>query len=202
MNQKIPIVKLIVIGDSGVGKSSLSEYYILNKKANQKHTPTIGVEFYTKFLTIKDKKFKLQVWDTAGQEKFKAVTKAYFRDAFGALICFPISNRKSFLNLRYHINDLTECGRDNVVKILVGTCCDLKNKREVSVDEAQEYANKLDVQYIETSAVTGYNINKCFDIVLDKIDKQIEKKIINPVIIKQNSGLPPVIINHSGYCCS
>jgi len=120
-------IKYVIAGWYGVGKTSIAEYYVNNKKANSKHKITIGVEFFQKEIEHQDKKFIMQIWDTAGQEKFKSVAKQYFRGPKGAFICFDITKRDSFEKLEYYLFQLLSINENNVHVILVGTFLDMSN---------------------------------------------------------------------------
>jgi small GTP-binding protein len=198
MDDNLYLIKLIVIGNSGVGKSSLSEYYILKKPASPINSPTIGVEFYTKIVNI-NKKLKLQIWDTAGQEKYRSITRAYFRDAYGAIICFSITDKQSYEDIKHHIKDLEMYGSENVVKLLVGTCTDLNDSRVITKSQGKQLAKDIGAQYIETSSVNGYNIDKAFDIVLKQITIQINNCTISPKII--NNRKHEYNNNNNSTCC-
>ena len=120
------VAKIIVIGDSGVGKSSLLECYINEKKVINEDVimaPTLGVEFYTTFIDSYDKYFKIIVWDTAGQERFRALTRSYYRGAFGAIICFSITDRESFDNISKYIDEIKDMDDINQSEIGMYTQC-------------------------------------------------------------------------------
>ncbi len=163
------VTKCVVVGDSGIGKSSLSEYYINGNHCNDSHHPTIAIEFFGKTIVRDGKKIKLQIWDTAGQERFKSITRTYYRDSVGALVCFSITNRKSFKNLEEYIEDVKLHSDSNIQIILVGTFSDMYKRREVSREEAEKFAKDLNVPYYEVSAKTGTNVNECFDRLVNRI---------------------------------
>jgi small GTP-binding protein len=192
--------KCIVIGDSGIGKSAISEKYF-NGTFDGQNMPTIGIEFFSKILNKNDKQLKIQLWDTAGQERFKAVSLNYYRDAVGALVCFSILNKNSFDNIPNYLIDIDTHSRQCVKKILVGTFSDLDDERKVTKDEAVLFAKKHDMEYIEVSAVTGLNINECFDNLFGLIvngydDGSITYNEISSNIVKLNNDM-----NSNYKCC-
>ena len=171
------IVKIIVVGESGVGKSSLTDYFVNNKPVTNfgHQTSTIGVEFFVKVYNVNDKKFRLQIWDTGGQEKFRAITRSYYRGAEAAVVCFSIINRNSYNQLIEFINDIHKFAKDDIRTIMVGTFADKEDLRTVSYSEAKEFAQKYGMEYIEISSKTGNNIDECFYKLLKTISNQIDK---------------------------
>jgi len=162
------LFKIILVGDSGVGKSCTILRLTSNSFVNS-HDITIGVEYGTKYINTDNKKIKLQIWDTAGQECFKSIIRAYYRDSAGVLVCYDITDRKSFQHVENWINEiLKECIKKPKM-ILVGTKHDIENNRQVSMKEAQELADEHDMAFIETSSKTGEGIEKCFNIIAQKI---------------------------------
>lgn len=154
------LLKILVIGESAVGKSCLLLRYTDNK-FQESFMTTIGVDFKTKHIEIDGQQVKLQIWDTAGQEKFRAITKAYYRGAHGILVVFDISRRDTFNQTRMWIDsikDSTEASPIDV--ILVGNKSDLE--RAVSKEEAQNLADQYKIQYFETSAKENNNVEQAF----------------------------------------
>ena len=122
------LFKYILIGDSGVGKSCLVMQFI-DKRSTKNHDITIGVEFGTKMVKVLDKNVKLQIWDTAGQENFRSISRSYYRSAAGALLVFDITNAISFNNLEQWVEEIKENGNPNITVILIGNKCDMKEDR-------------------------------------------------------------------------
>ncbi|KAG0149721.1 hypothetical protein CROQUDRAFT_653278 [Cronartium quercuum f. sp. fusiforme G11] len=175
------IMKFVVVGDSSTGKSSLL-VQLTDKRFLGQSDPTIGVEFGASLISLPDgKTIKAQVWDTAGQESFRSITRSYYRGASGALLVFDTTYRPSFINLRQWLDDLKEFGDPGLVIVLVGNKADLcsetvstsdsraRGSRQVSQDEAQKWADEHGLEYIETSAKTGVNVEEAFTTVARKI---------------------------------
>jgi len=180
-----PIIKIVVIGEAGIGKSSMSEVYIKNKAIKKEYEHTIGIEFYSKIFDYKRRKYHVFIWDTAGQERFRSITKCYYRDAMGALICFDVANRKTFELVQRYIKDLKNFSPKNISKILVGTCCDKEN-REIEYDEANNYALEQGLKYYETSSKTNKNINQVFTDIINNVCNKIE---IGDIVLDNTSKL-------------
>ena len=123
---------------------------------------SIGVDFKLKNIEIDSKKIKLQIWDTAGQERFKTITTSYYKGAHAILIVFDITDRDSFDHVRNWMADIDKFAKEGVLRILVGNKCDLADKRQVTMEEAKEIANKYGIKYIETSAKDTINIDDLF----------------------------------------
>lgn len=168
MELPIYIAKIIVIGDSGIGKSSLCECFINDIFDTSNYMPTIGIEFYTKNIKYNNKIIKFQIWDTAGQEKFKSITTQYYRHSVGVLVCFSLNDILSFSHLDLHLSDLNKFN-NNIKKILVGTFNDHKNKC-INIADIETYANKNNLEYITVSSKTGENVIKCFNRLFDYIN--------------------------------
>ncbi|EFC48692.1 rab family small GTPase [Naegleria gruberi] len=172
--------KLIVIGDSGVGKSSLIVRAAHNK-FNLNTKPTIGVDFASKEIQIKGNTVHAQIWDTAGQEKYQAVMPAMYRGAQGCMVVFDITNKESFDNAGKWANQLIKYGDQECKKVLVGNKCDLNHLRQVSIEEATEYAKSIGSAYMETSALNAHNVELAFNTIMNEIhSKTPPKNIVNP----------------------
>lgn len=170
------LFKIVLVGDSAVGKSNLlarfarDEFYSNSKS-------TIGVEFQTQKMVIDGKEIKAQIWDTAGQERFRAVTSAYYRGAVGALIVYDISRRQTFENVSRWLNELNTHSDMNVVTILVGNKSDLKDSREVSMEEGKALAEVEDLFFMETSALDSSNVAAAFQTVVKEIYDILSRKV-------------------------
>jgi small GTP-binding protein len=153
--------KIVVVGASGVGKTAIVNQ-LVNHTFKDAGQPTIGVEFKAFNVQADNESVKLQIWDTAGQERFRSVSKAYFRGAVGAVLVFDVTQKPSFDELNNWIQDLNTLCATNALIILVGNKTDLADERTVSETEAQETANRYNLEYIETSAKNGENIAETF----------------------------------------
>jgi Ras-related protein Rab-1A len=155
------LFKLIIIGDSGIGKSCL-----LNRFADNVYTDsyisTIGVDFKIRTIEVGGRVCKLQIWDTAGQERFRTITSSYYRGAHGIVLVYDITNRESFINLEMWLTEVQRYATEQAKLILVGTKSDLTEKRKVAFTDAQEFAAKHRMDYIETSAKTATNVEQVF----------------------------------------
>ena len=169
------IFKMILIGDSGVGKTNILSRYV-NNTFLETTKSTVGVELGTKVEEINNKKIKVQIWDTAGQERYKSITKTYYKGAKGAFIVYDITKKDSFKNIDKWIQDLKEFGDADAVILLVGNKCDLEDKREVSTEEVKKKAEVYKMAYCETSALNAQNIDCAFQTLIKLVSDNIEKK--------------------------
>ncbi|XP_044750859.1 ras-related protein Rab-18-B-like [Coccinella septempunctata] len=161
-------LKILIIGESGVGKSSILLRFI-DDNFDPDQTLTIGVDFKTKKLTVDGNTVKLAIWDTAGQERFRTLTPSYYRDAQGAILVFDVSNYSTFSRLETWLNELdTYSTKSNIVKMIVGNKID-KEKRKVSREEAMNFARRHQTLYIEASAKTRDGVNTAFEELVYKI---------------------------------
>ncbi|KAH3756675.1 Rab GTPase [Pelomyxa schiedti] len=155
------IFKYIVIGDTGVGKSCLLHQFTEARFVGDcQHT--IGVEFGTRIVDVDSRKVKLQIWDTAGQERFRSVCRAYYRGAVGALLCYDTSRRDTFNNISSWLSDARSLTGTHTVIMLIGTKTDLLEQRQVSYDEARQFAEDNGLMFAETSSKTGENVEEAF----------------------------------------
>ena len=168
--------KLIVIGDSGVGKSCLTMKATKNIFENY-YSPTIGFEFYTFNIKIKEKLIRLQIWDTCGQEVYRSLINSFYRNSSLAILLYSITSIKSFKNLELWLNDLKVNSNPNIKIFLIGNKKDLEEKREVPIDKAKKFYEEHDIEiFMESSAKTGFNAQKIF-IEAAKILYQENKKL-------------------------
>ena len=170
-------LKVILVGDISVGKTSVLGRFIDNKFSTE-YKCTVGSDTKVKTVQIDQNNFaKISIWDTAGEEKFRAVTKNYFKDAQGALIVFDLTNKETFIKLSEWIEFVNESSPADVVITLVGNKSDLDNQRKVSFEEGLEYSKILKCDYYEVSAKNGNNISLIFEKMINKmISVQIEKE--------------------------
>ena len=153
--------KIVVVGSSGVGKSAIVQR-LIDGTFREEGQSTVGVEFKSFVCPLDDQSVKLQIWDTAGQERFKSVSKAYFRNAVGAILVYDITNETSFEDLTNWLNDLQSLCNPNAYILLVGNKGDLENQRQVGVQQAKDFAEQHKLEYLETSALSGQNVTESF----------------------------------------
>jgi len=156
------IFKVLLLGNSDVGKSSLLLRYV-DSVWNDAFVPTIGVDFKVKTLTINEKKVKMQIWDTAGQERFRTVVSTYFRGAHGILLLYDVTNRDSFKNLESWLIEIEKNAKEKVLKILIGNKCDLGEDREITIEEGKAFALRNGMEFMETSAKMNTNVTEAFE---------------------------------------
>ena len=166
------LLKFIIIGDSGVGKSNILLRYTRDK-FNEEFQSTIGVEFGVKNLQIEDKIYRVQIWDTAGQENFRSITRAYYKNSVCACVVYDITSKKSFENIKSWIEDCRKQCPKTILLVLIGNKVDLENEREVSYEEGADFAKKYEMFFFETSAKTGRNIDEVFIKATNEIAKKI-----------------------------
>ena len=164
------IFKIVLIGDTAVGKTNILSKY-LSDEFDPDSKATVGVEFGTKNYKIGDNIVKVQIWDTAGQERYRSITNAYYKGAKGALLVYDITNQKSFENLDRWISDLKINGDEKISIVLIGNKSDLDNQRVISIEEGKNKAELFKFAFIETSALNGSNIEKAFDELINDVYK-------------------------------
>ena len=174
--------KVVLIGDMKVGKTNIVSRYIKNE-FNKDSMSTIGVEFGSKELVIEGHNVKVQIWDTAGQEKYKSITNAYYKGAKGAFVVYDITNKNSFDNADNWLNNLRASADKKCSIILIGNKSDLENKREVSIEQGEEKAKNNEIAFMETSALSGDNIDKAFEMMINEAYKICHSEMLADVNI-------------------
>jgi len=169
------LFKVVLIGDSGVGKSNLLSRFTRNE-FNLESKSTIGVEFATKSIQVDTKTVKAQIWDTAGQERYRAITSAYYRGAVGALLVYDISKQITFENVERWLKELRDHAEQNIVIMLVGNKSDLRHKRAVTTEHAMAFAESNNLAFIETSALDATGVDEAFRQILTEIYRLMSKK--------------------------
>ena len=165
------MVKIILIGDSSVGKTNIMSKYLKNQ-FNENSKATVGVEFGSKLFKINGHNIKAQIWDTAGQEKYKAITGAYYKGSKGAFVVYDITRKDSFDSVDKWINDLKSSSDQKLVVIIIGNKCDLEDKREILDEQGEEKAKSFGCAFLETSALSGNNVDKAFEMMISEIFKK------------------------------
>jgi len=169
------LYKIVLIGDSGVGKSCLLSRFTRNQ-FNMESKETIGVEFATRSMQTDGKTIKAQIWDTAGQEKFRAITSAYYRGAVGAIIVYDIAKHSTYENVNMWLQELKNHADPNLVIMLVGNKSDLRHLRDVQTEEAESFAETNQLSFIETSALDTTNVETAFHNILTAIYQNMSQK--------------------------
>ncbi|XP_056137563.1 ras-related protein Rab-8B-like [Lampris incognitus] len=155
------LFKLLLIGDSGVGKTCLL-FRFSEDAFNTTFISTIGIDFKIRTIELNGKRVKLQIWDTAGQERFRTITTAYYRGAMGIMLVYDICNDKSFENIQNWIRNIEEHASSDVEKMILGNKCDMADRRQVSKDRGEKLAIEYGVKFMETSAKTSLNVEEAF----------------------------------------
>ena len=164
--------KYIIIGDTGVGKSCILLQFT-DKRFQPVHDLTIGVEFGAKMINLDGKAIKLQIWDTAGQESFRSITRSYYRGACGALLVYDITRRETFKHLKQWLDEAKQNSNPDMVIMLIGNKIDLDSRRAVSTKDGEEFAKHHGLFFMETSAKSAENIEKAFVVTAQKVCKPV-----------------------------
>uniref|UniRef100_A0A8P4K4D0 small monomeric GTPase n=1 Tax=Dicentrarchus labrax TaxID=13489 RepID=A0A8P4K4D0_DICLA len=165
----LTFLQTILVGDSGVGKTSLLVQFDQGKFIPGSFSATVGIGFTNKVVTVDDVKVKLQIWDTAGQERFRSVTHAYYRDAHALLLLYDITSKTSFDNIRAWLTEVHEYAQSDVVIMLLGNKADMSSDRAIRRDEGERLAREYSVPFMETSAKTGVNVELAFTAVAKEL---------------------------------
>ena len=198
------VFKIIIVGNSTVGKSSLLNKFIDNN-FNDTYSTTIGVEFGVKHITVNDSvPIKLQIWDTAGQESFRSITRSFYRASAGVILMYSIENKTSFENVQIWLNDVNmELNNRNIPIILVGNKTDLNYKREVTTEEGELYAKKNGLLFKEISVKYDLDSTSVFNILAENINLKLENKEIKIIPsngIKLEQPLEIEYYSHKSCC--
>lgn len=192
------LFKLLLIGDSGVGKTCIL-FRFSDDNFNNTFISTIGIDFKIKTIELRGKKIKLQIWDTAGQERFHTITTSYYRGAMGIMLVYDITNSKSFDNIAKWLRNIQEHANEDVEKMILGNKCDMEDKRVISKERGESIARDNGIRFLETSAKTNVNIDKAFYELAESI---LEK---SPGMQEPKPSLPPVNNNQGrlpANCCN
>ncbi|KAJ7307316.1 hypothetical protein JRQ81_009324 [Phrynocephalus forsythii] len=173
------LFKLLLIGDSGVGKTCLIIRFAENNFSGT-YISTIGIDFKIRTVEIEGKRIKLQVWDTAGQERFKTITTAYYRGAMGIILVYDITDEKSFENIQNWMKSIKENASAGVERLLLGNKCDMENKRKVPRERAEKLSKEHGIRFFETSAKSSINVEEAFNTLAQDILLKSNKKSAHP----------------------
>lgn len=166
------LFKILLIGNSGVGKSSLLLRFA-DDTFTDNFMPTIGVDFKIRTLEVDGKTIKLQIWDTAGQERFKTITSSYYKGAHGIIVVYDVTDKESFKNIDTWMNEVEKHASDNVSRILVGNKNDLSDSRQVTTDEGKELSDQYNIRFMETSAKESANVEEAFTLMTKEIKSRV-----------------------------
>ena len=166
------VYKVLLLGDSTVGKTCILLKYT-DKIFQETHMMTIGLDYRLKTMTLQSgKEVKLQIWDTAGQDRFRSITKNYYKGSHGIILIYYVTSLKTFENVKSWVSQIHEEISDKVVIYLVGNKIDMDDERKVQTEEGQKLAEELGVPFVETSAKSGVNIDNIFSDITERIDKE------------------------------
>ncbi|XP_034050293.1 ras-related protein Rab-26 [Thalassophryne amazonica] len=172
--------KVMLVGDSGVGKTCLLVRFKDGAFLAGSFISTVGIDFRNKVLSIDTVKVKLQIWDTAGQERFRSVTHAYYRDAHALLLLYDVTNKVSFDNIRAWLTEIHEYAQQNVVVMLLGNKADSKHDRVMKREDGEKLAMEFGVPFMETSAKSGLNVELAFTAVAKELKHRTMKEPDEP----------------------
>lgn len=198
------LFKILLIGDSGVGKSSLLMRFVDDAFA-ESYISTIGVDFKIRTMEINGKIIKMQIWDTAGQERFRTITSSYYRGAHAILIVYDVTDAESFRNIEMWISECEKCenyANSNIIKIMIGNKTDC-NKKVVTYEMGRALADKYGMEFLETSAKNGNNVEKAFVTTGEKLYEKMQKekpqriprRTMNPIELRSGTQIS------NGGCC-
>ena len=180
------VYKILLLGDTSVGKTCFLLRYT-DKIFEESHISTIGLDYRLKSMTLKNgKNIKLQIWDTSGQERFRAITKNYYKQANGILLMYDITNEKSFSNIQNWINQIKEETSSNIVLFIIGNKIDLEDQRKITYENWNNLAKQYQYPFFEASSKSAININEIFDNMAEKVDEVFSKIVKRSSLIKKN----------------
>jgi len=162
------IVKLLLVGNSSVGKTNIVTRFV-DDNFNPNSFDTIGIDFRFKIITINDEKYKLQIWDTSGKQKFHNIVVNYFPSVNGILLVYDVTNEQSFLDIEKWLDDIENYASENVIVILIGNKSDMTDQKVISTSRGNELAHKHNIRFIETSAKNDDNIINTFTTIVNDI---------------------------------
>jgi len=196
------LFKLLLIGDSGVGKSCLLLRFADDTYTNS-YISTIGVDFKIRTVELDGKTCKLQIWDTAGQERFRTITSSYYRGAHGIIIVYDVTDLESFNNVRQWLSEIDRYASETVNKLLVGNKSDLKDKKVVEHDTANQFASSFNMKFLETSAKNAHNVEQAFLTMASEIKRRISSSCVNKPAMGDRSNVEFIStpVNKSKGCC-
>ena len=171
------MVKVVLVGDSGVGKTNIMSKYLKNQ-FREDSKATVGVEFGSKQFTVENHQIKAQIWDTAGQERYKAITSAYYKGAKGAFVVYDITRKNTFETVNKWVSDISSAADKKITLILIGNKNDLEDQRQVTKEMGEEKAKELGLAFMETSACSGENLDKAFEMMINEVYKKCHEEML------------------------
>lgn len=196
------LFKLLLIGDSGVGKSCILLRFA-DDTFTESYISTIGVDFKIRTVGLGEKTIKLQIWDTAGQERFRTITSSYYRGAQGIIVVYDCTDQESFNNVKQWLEEIDRYACDNVNKLLVGNKSDLTTKKVVDYATAESYAKQLNIPFLETSAKNAVNVEQAFMTMAKDIMNRVgatTSPVSNMDKVQIDNG-KSIESNKAGSCC-
>ena len=194
------VYKILLLGDSMVGKTCFLLKYT-DKSFQEIHMSTIGLDYRLKTLTLKNRKtVKLQIWDTAGQDRFRSITKNYYKKANGIILIYDVTNKKSYKNISVWINQIKEEADPNVVIYLAGNKIDMEEERKIGTEEGEKLAEEYNLPFRETSAKEDININETFEDIAERIDEVFSKLTTNAEIKMTKNRMSNTKKKNKGCC--
>jgi small GTP-binding protein len=195
---KIPNWKILFLGDSGTGKTCLLLRYVKGQ-FTATHRATIGMDHTLLETEVEGQPVRLQLWDTAGQDRFRAIITSYYRGAHGVMIVYDITSATSFHSVRHWMQSIDEYAHEKTVKILVGNKSDLSDQRVISPEKGRELAEEYGIPFFETSALSGSRINEAFEALALKI----KRSVLDSVSGEEEKAKPLASApSHPSSCCT
>lgn len=178
-----PIIKFVLVGESGAGKSCLLLRFV-EDTFSASFIATIGIDFKVKQIVLSGKKVKIQVWDTAGQERFKTITKAYYRGAEAIILVYDTTDKHSFNKLENWIGDIENGIQYDPLRILVGNKCDMTELRQISKEEGEQFASTRGFHFFETSSLTGENVDTMFMWIAQEVYRKKTGEVVPQGVVR------------------
>jgi Ras-related protein Rab-1A len=196
------LFKLLLIGDSGVGKSCLLLRFA-DDSYLESYISTIGVDFKIRTVEQDGKTIKLQIWDTAGQERFRTITSSYYRGAHGIIVVYDVTDQESFNNVKQWLSEIDRYASEHVNKLLVGNKCDLTANRVVSYEAGKAFADEIGIPFMEASAKDSTNVEQAFMVMTGAIkDRMASQPALNAAAKPPTVNIRGQPVAKSGGCCS